>query len=228
MLQNETTEFGRREMSSETLANRLGARIILPLGDRNIVWSDNFVSRRERESRNKHKGYIIWLTGLSGSGKTTIAQNLERTLFDSGLNTMVLDGDNIRCGLNSDLGFSSRDREENIRRIGETARLFMQTGFIAIAAFISPYQSDRERVRNLVPDSDFIEVFLDCPLEVCEKRDVKGLYKKARAGLIKEFTGVDAPYERPKDPEIYINTGELNVEESVDRIVSFLKDEGYL
>lgn len=213
-------------VKTETVAET--GRPITKDPDRHVVWTNNFVAREERTRRNRHRSFIIWLTGLSGSGKTTIARELERRLFDTGYQVMVLDGDNVRHGLNSDLGFSAADRAENIRRIGETAGLFVRAGMITIAAFISPYRDDRRRVRQLVPDSDFVEVYLDCSLEECERRDAKGLYLKARAGIIKNFTGIDAPYEQPDSPEITVNTEELSVAESTERLFHFLKESGYL
>ncbi len=189
---------------------------------RNLFKPTGLVTRQ-----NRHKSYIIWLTGLSGSGKSTIACELERILFEKNYQVMVLDGDNVRHGLNSDLGFSLEDRQENIRRIGEAAKLLMEAGIIAICAFISPYNSDRQRVREIVPEGDFIETFIDCPLEECERRDPKGLYKKARSGLIKNFTGIDDPFEMPADPEILINTYELTVEESAGKILRYLNDNNY-
>ena len=190
--------------------------------DRNIFWTEGKVTHQERESRNRHRSCIIWMTGLSGAGKTTVAQELERELFNRGCQVMVLDGDNVRHGLNSDLGFSAEDREENIRRIGEASRLLIEAGIITITAFISPYSKDRDRVRNIAKENEFIEVFIKCSLEECERRDTKGLYKKARAGLIKNFTGIDDPFEIPRNPEIIVDTEELTVSESVDKILGFL------
>jgi adenylylsulfate kinase len=165
---------------------------------------------------------VIWFTGLSASGKSTLAHALENTLFEKGYKTYVLDGDNIRHGLNKDLGFSPQDREENIRRIGELAKLFADAGIITITAFISPYRSDREKARKLNP-KNFIEVYVKCDIDVCEQRDPKGLYKKAKAGEISEFTGISAPYEEPENPELVIDTGKLSIEESVNQLLSYLK-----
>jgi len=185
----------------------------------NVVWHPGNVTREDRQRITGHKGCTVWFTGLSGSGKSTIAVALEKTLWDRGIRSYILDGDNIRHGLNSDLGFSPEDRTENIRRIGEVAKLFTDAGLVAITAFISPYRADRDQVRALMP-ADFIEVFVDCPVDVCEQRDVKGLYKKARAGEIKEFTGVSAPYEAPAAPELVIRSNALSVAESVRAILA--------
>lgn len=195
---------------------------------RNIVWHEGIVTREDREKMAGHKGCTIWMTGLSGSGKSTLAVALEKALIDRGIRTFVLDGDNVRHGLNKDLGFSPEDRNENIRRIGEVAKLFTDAGVINITAFISPYRQDRDRVRALMADGDFIEVFVDCPLEVCEQRDPKGLYKKARAGQIPEFTGISAPYEEPVDPELTLKTGESAKEETLSALVEYLENKGYI
>lgn len=188
----------------------------------NIYWSHGKVTAEQRALRNAHPGRIVWLTGLSGSGKSTIATELERELFNLGKHTYVLDGDNIRHGLNTDLGFSPEDRKENIRRIGEVAKLFADAGTIVITSFISPYRADRELVRKIAAPRTFIEVFVNAPVEVCEQRDPKGLYAKARAGEIKEFTGVSAPYEAPTKPEIELHTDKLTIGEAVARVVEFL------
>ena len=189
----------------------------------NIVWHPGAVTRADRESLNGHRGCTVWLTGLSGSGKSTIAVELEKRLWDRGVRAYILDGDNVRHGLNKNLGFSPEDRTENIRRIGEVAKLFTEAGMVAITAFISPYREDRDQVRALMPD-DFVEVLVECPLEVCEQRDVKGLYQKARAGQIKEFTGISAPYEPPPKPELALRTDRQSVEESVAAIVALLSE----
>jgi len=191
----------------------------------NIVWHPGAVTRTDREQLNGHKGCTVWLTGLSGSGKSTIAVELEKRLWDRGVRTYILDGDNVRHGLNKNLGFSPADRTENIRRIGEVAKLFTEAGMVAITAFISPYRADRDQVRALMP-ADFVEVLVECPLEVCEQRDVKGLYQKARAGQIPEFTGISAPYEPPLTPELTIHTDAQSVEESVARILGCLTERG--
>ncbi|HUD45468.1 MAG TPA: adenylyl-sulfate kinase [Candidatus Baltobacteraceae bacterium] len=188
----------------------------------NIYWSQGKVTGAQRSLRNGHAGCVVWLTGLSASGKSTIAINLERELFNLGQHAYLLDGDNIRHGLCSDLGFSPQDRKENIRRVGEAAKLFADAGIICITAFISPYRSDRELVRQLMPSGQFIEVYVNAPLEVCEARDPKGLYAKARAHQIKEFTGISAPYETPEQPEIELWTDQLSVDESVARVVEYL------
>ena len=190
----------------------------------NIYWSRGKVAAWDREIRNGHLGRVIWLTGLSSSGKSTIATELERQLFHLGRQVYVLDGDNIRHGLGSDLGFSPQDRSENIRRVGEVAKLFADAGLLCITAFISPYRSDRDLVRRILPPGQFVEVFVNAPLEVCEKRDPKGLYAKARAKEIPEFTGISAPYEVPLKAEIEIRTDELSVAQCVDRILEFLRD----
>lgn len=189
----------------------------------NIFWSRGKVTPQQRELRHGHPGYIVWLTGLSSSGKSTIATELERELFNLGRSVYVLDGDNIRHGLGSDLGFSHKDRTENIRRVGEVAKLFADAGVICITAFISPYRADRDMVRKIMPAGRFVEVYVNAPLEVCEKRDPKGLYAKARANQIKEFTGVSAPYEAPSHPEIELRTDQLTIPESVARVLDHLQ-----
>jgi adenylylsulfate kinase len=192
----------------------------------NIVWHQGAVNRADRERMNGHKGATVWLTGLSGSGKSTIAVDLEKRLCERGVRTYILDGDNIRHGLNKNLGFSPEDRTENIRRIGEVAKLFTDAGVVALTAFISPYRADRDQVRALMGDGDFVEVHVDCPVEVCEQRDVKGLYKKARAGEIKEFTGISAPYEAPAKAELTIDTSGQSVEDSAKQILAYLESNG--
>ncbi len=194
----------------------------------NIVWHQGHITKGEREARLNQKGVIVWFTGLSGSGKSTVAAGVERRLFERGNLAYVLDGDNIRHGLNKDLGFSPQDRQENIRRIGEVGKLFADAGLIVLTAFISPYREDRDKVRALVGDGEFIEVFVRCSLEKCEERDVKGLYKKARAGEIKDFTGISAPYEEPKNPEIILDTGTEDVETSVKKVLGYLKAKGII
>lgn len=190
----------------------------------NIFWTEGNVTARHRTLRNGHRGAVVWLTGLSGAGKSTIAQALERELFNQNINVYVLDGDNIRHGLNSNLGFSPEDRVENIRRVAEVANLMADSGLVVITAFISPYRSDRRRAREIALEggSDFIEVFVDAPLEVCEQRDPKQLYKKARAGQIKDFTGIDAPYEAPEAPEVVTHTADSTLQESVTTILEVL------
>ena len=191
---------------------------------KNIFWTEEKITARERAVRTGHRGAVVWLTGLSGAGKSTIAQSIERDLFHHGMNTYVLDGDNIRHGLNSNLGFSPDDRVENIRRVSEVAKLMADAGTVVITAFISPYRMDRSRAREIALEgnAEFIEVFVDAPLEVCEARDPKNLYKKARAGQIREFTGIDAPYEAPEDPEIVVHTDQQSVDESVATILEQL------
>jgi adenylylsulfate kinase len=193
----------------------------------NVAWHAATVTRARREAQNGHRGAIIWFTGLSGSGKSTLAHAVEESLHQQGCRTFVLDGDNVRHGLCGDLGFSATDREENIRRIGEMAKLFVEAGIIVLTAFISPYRADRDRVRNLMPKDTFIEVYCGASLEICESRDVKGLYQKARAGQINEFTGVSSPYEPPKAPDLLINTGGLSVNECVRLILYDFKCRGF-
>jgi bifunctional enzyme CysN/CysC len=188
-----------------------------------IYWSHGKVTSRQREARNGHIGCVLWLTGLSGAGKSTIATELERELFNLGRHVYVLDGDNIRHGLGADLGFSPKDRTENIRRVGEVAKLFADAGVICVTAFISPYRADRDLVRKIIPRERFIEVFVNAPLDICEQRDPKGLYAKARAKEIKEFTGISAPYEPPANPEIELRTDQLSVPESVAKILEYLQ-----
>ena len=191
----------------------------------NITWHHGAITKKDRERLLGQKGIVLWFTGLSGSGKSTIAHAVEEKLFESGHLCFVLDGDNIRHGLNKNLGFSPEDREENIRRIGEVANLFAQAGVIAMTAFISPYCADLARARALLNPGEFVEVFVKVSLEVAEERDPKGLYEKARAGAIKEFTGISAPYEVPLNPELVIDTDELNLEQSAERILSYLKEK---
>jgi len=192
----------------------------------NIVWHEGAVTREDRQQQNGHKSCTVWLTGLSGSGKSTIAVALEKRLLDLGVRAFILDGDNVRHGLNKNLGFSPEDRTENIRRIGEVAKLFTNAGFVTITAFISPYRQDRDQVRAIMNDGDFVEVLVDCPVETCEERDVKGLYKKARAGEIPEFTGISAPYEAPEKAEIIAKTHEQTVDQSAEQILSYLQQRG--
>lgn len=194
----------------------------------NITWHAHRVTKAERARQKRQRPCILWFTGLSGSGKSTLANALEARLFELGYHTYVLDGDNVRHGLNKNLGFSPEDRTENIRRIGEVAKLFVDAGVIVLTAFISPYRDDRQMVRNLLADDEFVEIFLDTPLSVCEARDPKGLYKKARAGEIKNFTGIDAPYEPPLNCEVTLNTAEGSVEETVERLFSWLKAQNII
>ncbi len=194
----------------------------------NVVWHDTIITKDMRADKNGHKGVVLWLTGLSGCGKSTIATELEKQLFEQGCNVFILDGDNVRHGLNSDLGFSPEDRDENIRRIGEVAHLFAEAGTITLTSFISPYKKDRERARKLNEKGNFIEVYVKAPLSVCEERDPKGLYKKARQGIIPEFTGISAPYEEPENPEILIETDKMDVDASVKSIIDYLKSKGVI
>ena len=194
----------------------------LPPKSENISWTRGKVTAEHRSRQNGHWGCVVWLTGLSAAGKSTVAAELERELFVQGKHAYVLDGDNMRHGLCSDLAFSPADRKENIRRIGEVAKLFADAGFICITAFISPYRSDRELARRIAPEGRFIEVYLNAPLEVCEQRDPKGLYAKARAGTIKDFTGISAPYEPPRSPEVELRTDRMSVGECVATIVKRL------
>ena len=195
---------------------------------KNLTWHEGQVSRTEREDRLGQRGVTVWLTGLSGSGKSTIAVAAEKRLADEGRLTYILDGDNIRQGLNSNLGFSPEDRTENIRRIGEVAKLFTDVGAIVFSSFISPYRADRDSVRAIMGEGDFVETYVDASLETCESRDVKGLYKKARAGEIPEFTGISAPYEEPEKPELVIDSNGQTVDESVDVLIDYLRKGGYL
>jgi adenylylsulfate kinase len=193
----------------------------------NIVWHNTSVSKEDRESLLNQKGIVLWFTGLSGAGKSTVANALSVKLHNNSYFTYLLDGDNLRHGLNSNLGFSKEDREENIRRVKEVANLFADAGIITLATFISPFRKDRNSVRELLGDR-FVEVFVDCDLQVCEDRDPKGLYKKARTGLIKDFTGIDSPYEKPENPEITINTHKSTIDECVEQIIEYLKAKAYL
>lgn len=193
--------------------------------NQHTVWHEPSVYRKDREKMNGHKSVIIWFTGLSGAGKSTIAHALEDRLHKNKVRTFVLDGDNVRRGLCKDLGFTDKDRNENIRRIGEVSLLMMESGVIVLTAFISPFIKDREIVRNLATEGEFIEVYCEASLDVCESRDVKGLYKKARAGEIQHFTGISSEYEQPRNPEIILNTEKLSVESSVERIITYLTDK---
>jgi len=194
----------------------------------NIVWHEHHVTKTERSELKKQRPCILWFTGLSGSGKSTIANAVEVKLLELQKHTYLLDGDNVRMGLNKGLSFSDEDRIENIRRIGEVAKLFVDSGLIVLTAFISPFVKERGSVRELMQEDEFIEVFVDTPLEVCESRDPKGLYKKARSGNISNFTGISSPYEAPNKAEIHIKTDKLSIEEAVDQIINFLETKGYL
>lgn len=196
--------------------------------NRNITWHNHRVTKQDRWLKNSHRSALIWLTGLSASGKSTVANELERFLYEQRVNSFVLDGDNVRHGLNRDLGFGPKDRKENIRRVGEVAKLLVDAGILAIAAFISPYAEDRLLVRRLFPEAEFIETYVKCDLQICEARDPKGLYRKARRGELPEFTGLSAPYEVPESPEIVIDTGVLSIADSVSKITSHLKEREIL
>lgn len=195
---------------------------------KNIVWHHATITKEDREKLFSQKGVVIWFTGLSGSGKSTLANEVEVALFERGCHTYILDGDNIRHGLNKDLGFSPKDREENIRRIGEVAHLFAQAGVIVMTAFISPYLADREMARKLNKEGEFIEIYCRCSLEECERRDTKGLYKKARAGEVKEFTGISAPYEEPAQPELILDTDKESLKESAGNVLAWLEKRGII
>jgi adenylylsulfate kinase len=194
----------------------------------NIVWHEASISKSERRKKNGHKSFILWFTGLSASGKSSVANAVAATLFNENKQAYVLDGDNIRHGLNNDLGFDEHSRKENIRRIGEVAKLFVDSGQIVLTAFISPYQADRDTVRALVEDSEFIEVYVNCSIEECERRDPKGLYKKARNAEILNFTGISAPYEAPVHPEFIVNTETDSIEQCADQLITFLKEKQYI
>ncbi len=192
----------------------------------NVVWHHATVTRARREAQNGHRGAIIWFTGLSGSGKSTLAHAVEEALYQRGCRTFVLDGDNVRHGLCGDLYFSAQDRQENIRRIGEVAKLFMEAGVIVLTAFISPYRADRERVRGMVAHGDFIEIYCDTSIEICETRDVKGIYQKARAGEVAEFTGISSPYEVPANPELTVKTGTDELDTCVQQVIQEITNCG--
>jgi len=194
----------------------------------NVIWHKATVTRERREKLNGHRSFVLWFTGLSGSGKSTLAHAVEERLHQRGCRTFVFDGDNVRHGLCSDLGFGEEDRKENIRRIGEMTKLFVEAGVIAMTAFISPFRSERQKVRNLFQEGEFIEVFCDCSLEKCEERDVKGLYAKARAGLIPNYTGISSPYEAPENPEIHVHTDRETLEESIDKVMRYLTENKLL
>lgn len=194
----------------------------------NVHWHDHSVTSDERKKLKGHKGCILWFTGLSGAGKSTVANTVDHKLHALGKHTYLLDGDNIRLGLNKNLGFSAEDRAENIRRIGEVAKLFADSGTITLTAFISPYRKDRDAVRALLPAGGFVEVYVNASLETCEGRDPKGLYKKARAGLIKGFTGIDDPYEAPESAEIVLDSNGRGIDELADEVVAYLQKNGYL
>jgi adenylylsulfate kinase len=194
----------------------------------NTTWHHATITRAGRENLHNHRGAVVWFTGLSGSGKSTLAHAVEEKLHMLGCHTFVLDGDNVRHGLCADLGFSQKDRTENIRRVGETSKLFVEAGTIILTAFISPFRNDRERIKKLLDANDFIEIYCQCPVSTCEKRDVKGLYKLARQGHIAEFTGISSPYEEPLNPKLVINTESISLEKSVEMVVELLKINGVI
>ncbi|GGH76540.1 adenylylsulfate kinase [Pullulanibacillus pueri] len=194
----------------------------------NIVWHDGQVSKQDRQALNGHKSAVLWFTGLSGAGKSTVAVEVEKLLHKMGIRTYILDGDNIRHGLNKNLGFSPEDRKENIRRIGEVSKLFVDAGLFTLTAFISPYQEDRDLVRDILGEKEFIEIYVKCDLEECEKRDPKGLYAKARKGEIKNFTGIDAPYEAPEKPELVVENDRQTIGESAQQVIDYLQKNGYI
>lgn len=207
---------------------RSASRISKSLASANVVWHKPSVTRQRREKMNGHRSAILWFTGLSGAGKSTIAHATEEALCQLGCRTFVLDGDNVRHGLCGDLGFSAEDRSENIRRIGEMSKLFIAGGMITLTAFISPFRKDRDRVRALVEKGDFFEVYCRCPLEECARRDVKGLYKRALAGEIADFTGVSSPYEAPTNPELVLDTAASSIDECVEAVLAMLRDRGVI
>ncbi|MCY1602747.1 adenylyl-sulfate kinase [Staphylococcus pettenkoferi] len=194
----------------------------------NITWHDSELTKQDRQQLHGHKSATLWFTGLSGSGKSTISVELEKALFERKKHAFRLDGDNVRHGLNKNLGFSPEDRQENIRRIGEVSKLMVDAGLITITAFISPYREDRDNVRAILDDDEFIEIYTQCSVEECERRDPKGLYKKARTGEIPEFTGISAPYEEPRNPEITIDTEQLDVKDAVTQILNYLEEHQYI
>lgn len=189
----------------------------------NVVWHEQSLTKENRRKQNGHNSFVIWFTGLSGSGKSTLANALASRLFSDNVRNYVLDGDNVRHGLNKDLGFSEEDRTENIRRIGEVSKLFVDSGQVVLTAFISPFQADRKLVRDLLEEKEFIEVYVKCSIDTCEERDPKGLYVKARQGLIKDFTGINSPYEEPVNPEIVVESDRTTIEESVEQVIQYLK-----
>jgi len=195
---------------------------------KNIVWHNATITKEDRQRKNGHKSAILWYTGLSGAGKSTLANKVEEKLFERGYNTYVLDGDNIRMGLNKGLGFDADSRKENIRRIGEVAKLFVDAGVLVSTAFVSPYIADRDMVRELVKEGEFVEIYVAASLDVCESRDTKGLYKKARAGEIKNFTGISDPYEAPVNPELTVDTGSQSLDESAEVVLNYLESKGYI
>ncbi|KZE66153.1 adenylyl-sulfate kinase [Fictibacillus phosphorivorans] len=193
-----------------------------------IIWHDSSITKEDRQKQNNHSSFVLWFTGLSGSGKSTIANAVAKELYDRNIRNYVLDGDNVRNGLNRDLSFSYEDRTENIRRISEVSKLFVDNGTVVLTAFISPFIQDREKAREIVSDEEFVEIFVACPIEECEKRDPKGLYSKARKGEIPDFTGIDSPYEEPLSPALTIHTNVQSVTESVEIILQYLKNRNLI
>jgi len=194
----------------------------------NVVWQQHTITKEQRQKLNRHKSFVIWFTGLPASGKSTLSNALECKLHEMGIRTYLLDGDNVRQGLCKDLGFSEDDRRENIRRIAEVARLFVDAGIVVITAFISPYNADRKMARQLFKQGEFIEIYTKCPLHECERRDPKGFYRRARSGNIKEFTGITSPYEEPSAQEIIIETNKLDFEKSVEEIINYLRSKSII
>lgn len=222
-----------QQKANESIMNKRQARQLRPTKELtsispNVMWHHEITTRTDREAQNGHRGAIIWFTGLSGAGKSTLAHAVEDELHHKGCRTFVMDGDNVRHGLCGDLGFSRQERKENIRRIGEVAKLFVEAGVIVLTAFISPYREDRAWVRGMVGQGDFYEVFCACPIEVCENRDVKGLYRKARAGQIAEFTGISSPYDPPTDPELIVDTASQDVDSCVNAVIKTLTAAGLI
>ena len=194
----------------------------------NTIWHPTIVTRTKRQALNNHQSVVLWFTGLSGAGKSTLAHAVEERLHQRQCRTFTLDGDNVRHGLCGDLGFSEADRQENIRRVGETAKLFLEAGIITLTAFISPFKEDRARVRSILPHGQFLEIYCNCDLSICEQRDTKGLYQKARAGDIKNFTGIDSPYEAPEKPELNVNTGQSSLNDCVEQVMMMLEEKGII
>lgn len=195
---------------------------------KNVVWHHATVNRERREKLANHRAVVMWFTGLSGAGKSSLAHAVEEELYQKGCRTYVFDGDNVRQGLCSDLGFSDADRSENLRRIGEMVKLFLDAGVISLTAFISPFVKDRERIKSLIGEADFLEIYCDCPIEICESRDVKGLYQKARRGKIPQFTGISSPYEPPENADLKINTGMESLESCVKKVINLMEERGIL
>ncbi|MFC3883574.1 adenylyl-sulfate kinase [Bacillus songklensis] len=195
---------------------------------KSIVWHHSTITKADRQRLNQHKSCVLWFTGLSGSGKSTLANEIDRRLYHLGIRSYILDGDNVRHGLSKDLGFGKKDRIENIRRIGEVAKLFVDSGQIVSTAFISPFRKDRDQIRKLFPAGEFIEIYVNCPLNICEKRDPKGLYHKARRGEIREFTGIDSPYEIPANPELMIETNKYSINKAAEMVIDYLRKKEFI